>query len=35
VRLPLGGFALAKLPGPLPEEVVEAIETLRLDAVGS
>lgn len=31
VRLPLGGFALAKPPGSLPEEVVEAIKTLRLD----
>lgn len=31
VRLPLGGFALAKPPGPLPEEVVEAIKALRLD----
>lgn len=31
VRLPLGGFALAKPPGSLPEEVVAAIRTLRLD----
>ena len=30
VRLPLGGFALAKPPGPLPEEVIGAIKTLRL-----
>jgi hypothetical protein len=31
VRLPLGGFALAKPPGPLPEEVAAAIRTLRVD----
>jgi len=31
VRLPLGGFALAKPPGPLPEEVAGALRTLRLD----
>lgn len=31
VRLPLGGFALAKPPGSLPEEVVAAIKTLHLD----
>lgn len=30
VRLPLGGFALAKPPGPLPEEVAAAIETLGM-----
>jgi hypothetical protein len=30
VRLPLGGFALAKPPGPLPEEVIGAIKTLHL-----
>ena len=31
VRLPLGHFALAKPPGPLPEEVADAIRTLCLD----
>lgn len=35
VRLPLGGFALAKPPGSLAEEVVEAIKILRLDHVPS
>ncbi len=33
VRLPLGNQALAKPPGPLPEEVSRAIETLRLDSL--
>ena len=31
VRLPLGGLALAKPPGPPPAEVAEAIKTLRMD----
>jgi hypothetical protein len=31
VRLPLGGFALAKPPSPLPQEVVDAIRALRMD----
>jgi len=33
VKLPLGGFALAKPPGPLPEEVVRAIKVLGMDAM--
>jgi hypothetical protein len=33
VRLPLGNLALAKPPGPLPEDVRRAIETLRLDSL--
>jgi len=31
VKLALGGHALAKPPGPLPQEVVEAIKALRMD----
>jgi len=31
VKLPLGGFALAKPPGPLPEDVPQAIKALRMD----
>ncbi len=31
VKLPLGGFALAKPPGPLPEDVAQAIKALRME----
>lgn len=31
VRLPRVGFALAKPPGPLPDEVAEAIKALRME----
>ena len=32
-KLPLGGFALAKPPGPLPDEIVQAIKVLRMDSM--